>query len=658
MRADSQAGRRSPRRRLPVPAVLAGAVALFLLVLASAADPRSSARASGGLIPGVPDPADVVDMVGGVGGNVAVGGMKAILEQLFGGIQSKLTTSVLQYLVSIPDFTRGHVAELSTRMTVMAVALVGVVATVSIIRYSAAGMLGGANDASAGLEGLMRTVGAALLILAWAPLFRALVQVANGASTAVLAGSQDDLADLFRAAVVGHFALGGAGWIISIVIALAGSMMLLALIALKVAISLTTVLLFVVMPVAIAVSPIPEMAWVGNLAMRALSTCLAIPFIWVALFATAGAVGLDTLTFSGGGGLLDRAIVKPLVGVVLLYLSVSIPKSLMKAAMMGAAPGGGMVSRAASYAAGRSLYDGVSQAWGGTTSQDGSGAGIPTGSQGSSQSYGEGQWLPPVLTGAAQASAGAGAPWASAALGVAAEAAKASPDSSESPSAERSPGSDASASNRSQDAQAGWLPPTTPGAGSGKDAETGAAAGEFQPTRFNPDRFETEYGAAQARAQSEPPSQQDTVEAIEALSPAQQAWAHAQVARHTDSPDMQARHMAHAAASDGIGPQERDAFRTLAASEGLGVHFAAATGNEAPGADSAAASPILSLPSDPDDPANSAFGLGTAGQQSAETTAAPAGHLEFLGSPPSMHSSDPTGDPPGAVDEDRNPFKD
>jgi hypothetical protein len=658
MRTSRRVKRRSSLRRLSAPALLAGAVTLILLVVASAADPRASARADGGLISGAPDPGDVLDLVGDIGGGAAVGGMKSILEQLFGGIQSKLTTAVLQYLVKIPDFTGGHVAELSTRMTVMAVAMVGVVATVSIIRYSAAGLLGG-SDASAGLEGLMRTAGAALLVLAWAPLFRALVQVANGASTAVLGGSQADLAELFRAAIVGHFALGGPGWIISIVIALAGSMMLLALIALKVAISLTTVLLFVVMPMAIVVSAVPEMAWVGNLAMRALLTCLAIPFIWVSLFATAGAVGLDTLTFSGGGGLLDRSIIKPLVGIVLLFLSLSIPSTLMKAAMMGAGPGGGLVSRAASYAAGRSLYDGVSQAWDGATSQDGNSNGAATGGEpsGPPQRFGEGQqWAAPVLTAAEKASASAGAPWATAALAVGAEAAKAMPDGSQSQGGQRPADSDGPASKQSSDPQSGWAPPTPPGSGSAKDG--GAAASEFTPTRFNPERFQAEHGAAQARAQSSPPSQQETAEAIEALSPAQQAWAQGQIADHADNPDMQARHMAHAAASEGLAPQERDAFRTLAASEGLSEHFAATTGNGTTAADTSDGSPVLSLPSDPDDPANSAFGLGTTTPQGAQGANASDVHVEVLGNSPTMPLHDLNGDASDTADEGRNPFKD
>jgi hypothetical protein len=654
-------GRRRGRRR-PANRSRRGRIALLgllpllvvLLMLATAADPHDQARADGGLIPGVPDPGDVLGVVGDVGGSAAVSGMKSILEQLFGGIQAKLTTAVLQYLVKIPDFSGGHVADLSTRMTAMAVALVGVVATVSIIRYSASGFLGG-GDAFAGLEGLMRTAGSVLLVLAWAPLFRLLVQLANGASTAVLAGSEHDLADLFRAAIVGHFALGGVGWIISIVIALAGSTMLLALIALKVALSITTVLLFVVMPVVIVLSALPEMAWVGRLAMRALVTCLAIPFTWAALFASAGAVTVDAITFSGGGGLLNQAIVKPLAGVVILFMTVSVPKMLMKAATIGGGPGGGMVSRAASYAAGRSLYDGVSDLkdslGGGEEQSSGQPAGASEGA-GQPQTYGAGEWLAPVRTGHEQASASISSPWGTAATVAAGAATGGAGAAAGAAAASGTGAATSSAAGAQVGAMGSWAPPKQ---GSVDGAAGSAAQGtsSFAPQRFNAEQFDAEWSAAQGRRHESPPTQQDTADAVQSLSNAQREWAAGQVLRHSDSAEMQARNMAHAATTGELEPEQRAAFRTLAASpDNLAGYFTEAAQEEAQAGPTGA--PAISLPADPGEAANSAFGSAPSMPPEAEAGAAtPPEHLSIL------DDGRASGQGPATPTRDgENPFKD
>ena len=61
--------------------------------------------------------------------------------------------------------------------------LLGAVATISVARYWAAGFAGGGDSGFAALEGLARTVGAALLLAMWPWLFATAVELANLASS-------------------------------------------------------------------------------------------------------------------------------------------------------------------------------------------------------------------------------------------------------------------------------------------------------------------------------------------------------------------------------------------------------------------------------------------------------------------------------------------
>ena len=92
--------------------------------------------------------------------------------------------------------------------------------------------------------------------------------------------------------------------------------------------------------------------------MRArIAVCLLVPACWALCFAAAAAVGVDALGFKGSrSGALD-ALIEPLVAIMLLFVTLALPRSLARVAMLGGgALGSGTVSRAVSYAAGRTLY--------------------------------------------------------------------------------------------------------------------------------------------------------------------------------------------------------------------------------------------------------------------------------------------------------------
>jgi hypothetical protein len=307
------------------------------------------------------------DVITGGLGKAAVEAFGAIIGALFSWPGKLVNRELLAWLVAVPDYaidpstTRpdqqgSNLAELGATTTVMAFAALGAVGTVSAIRYWAAGLTGsGGLDA---LEGLARTVGAALLIVLWPWLFRHSANLANEAGHGLLGSGSvlDDTARVLAAA----FAAAVASNILAILIAIVAAVLFLALLVCKIAVSAATALVFVGMPLALMLWQIPELAWIARTAMRAFATVLVIPLAWAVCFATFAAIAIDSLALKGASGFKD-ALVKPLVAIALLWVAVTLPKTLARLAMFGALSGG-FVGRTASYLAARRVDAALVQA--------------------------------------------------------------------------------------------------------------------------------------------------------------------------------------------------------------------------------------------------------------------------------------------------------
>src|SRR5262249_24237771 len=148
--------------------VAAFAAALVVVTIGLLALSPSPARA---WIIGLPSPGQVIGgllggvghMIGGVAGKAAVAAFDSIRHALFAPIAHFIDTQLIGWLVAVPDYARpgSHVAATERTVLAMAGAALGAVATISIARFWAAGLAG--SGASA-LEGLARTVCAALLL--------------------------------------------------------------------------------------------------------------------------------------------------------------------------------------------------------------------------------------------------------------------------------------------------------------------------------------------------------------------------------------------------------------------------------------------------------------------------------------------------------------
>ena len=362
----SQDGRhtRARGRRLLTAAIAALVVAMLLVFLAAPAPAQAI---------DIPNPFSILGgAVGGGIGNLAVGAFDAIIKHLFSPIAKFITVELIGWLVADPDFTQGNVAQLETTVGAMGGGLLGAVATISVARYWTAGFAGGGDSGFSALEGLTRTVGAALLLAMWPWTFSTAVNLTNLATSGLLGSASvtDDSARLLAAGLgaAGALNLTGIGVFLNIAIAITASLLFLGLLLLKLVVSISTVLLFVGMPMAIVLWPL--VPWIARVAMRAFAVCLMVPFAWALCFASSAALSVNVLSVKGGGGVMDK-LLEPLVAIVLLWVMLKLPVTLARVAMLGGqALSGGFVSRAASYAAGRAVSNTVGQAlpsWAGGT---------------------------------------------------------------------------------------------------------------------------------------------------------------------------------------------------------------------------------------------------------------------------------------------------
>ena len=310
------------RRRWQLAAV--GAAVLSLTLLLSAVEP-SQARA--GLL-GLPDPGQLIGgLLGGVGhaiggtvGKLAVTAFDAIVHALFAPIAHFINAQLIGWLVAVPDYAPAgsHVAATERTVLAMAGAALGAVATISVARFWAAGLAGSGGSA---LEGLARTVGAALLLPIWPWIFHTAVALANDASTGLLGSGSvtKSSANLLAVGVGAGVGLGflGVGLFVSIVMAVVASILFLGLLMMKVVLAISTVLVFIGMPIAIVLAPV--VPWISRVLVRAFAVCLAVPFVWAVCFAASAAMLNDGLFLKGSSGFFN-ALLEPLAAIALLWV--------------------------------------------------------------------------------------------------------------------------------------------------------------------------------------------------------------------------------------------------------------------------------------------------------------------------------------------------
>ena len=401
---------------------------------------------------------------------------------------------------------------------------------------------------------MARTVGAALLLPIWPWIFHTAVALANDASTGLLGSGSvtKSSANLLAVGVGAGVGLGflGVGLFVSIVMAVVASVLFLGLLMMKVVLAISTVLVFIGMPIAIVLSPV--VPWISRVLVRAFAVCLAVPFVWAVCFAASAAMLNDGLFLKGSSGFFN-ALLEPLAAIALLWVMLLLPTRLAQMAMLGASSvRGGFMSRAVSYAAGSQARDVARQhlpSWaGGASSSD-------QRSRATDSRLGTRLSAESVL--AASKAAGAGAGVAAGAGAVSAGVAGGGRNGAH------------GGSNGSGEPGAGLLQRVRGGANaraysppplaSSQDAMV--ASGGLQRPSWRQDHFDAEMLEASLREQRQPVSAEQARHAVDALPVLTQGAVQSLVADH--GPRAR-QHLAYQALGEWT-PDQREAIRTLAA---------------------------------------------------------------------------------------------
>ncbi len=307
---------------------------------------------------GLPDPTDLVEKV-----------FEFLFETFF-GLPAKATQDTIDWLLVAPVYTDtgeyGDLNRFRASIEIAAWALFSLVFTVSAVRYYASGFTSAGSYEA--VESLTRGALAAGALALYPEVFGTLTTAANYLTYGIVHDPTvgTGLTKVLAGATVGHFVPLGIGTIASVV----AIVILLILVVTKIVISTVLALLFVAWPLAIALWPLPETAWLARTVLQTFIGVLLWPVIWALCFGLFAVIGPSA--FSSGGS-FGTKVVAPWISVAALYVSFKAPQLLARQAMLsglmpspGATAMRGMVyGRSAARAAG-SGAEGVSGRFGAT----------------------------------------------------------------------------------------------------------------------------------------------------------------------------------------------------------------------------------------------------------------------------------------------------
>lgn len=296
--------------------------------------------------------------------------VEKVAKFFFGGFADALTPDWLKnasgkffsWMVTVPNPAAGkagNIIVLEGYTMSLAIGIFGLVALATAVRYYLAGAVGDVNP----LEGLGRIFGAAALLLTYNWIFLNATALVNQITHQILAwpvvarGLNALTKTLFVTSGFGADPLGAIFKLLALAL-------VLMLCAVKIALLIVIVMLYVAGPIAIALWPLPELSGVTDSWKKALGALLTVPIVWTLLFATAAVFVKDIPALLGVGSsgfakAAVAAIFTPIFSVMVLYIGYKAASGAFASIKMtghnlvsSASPMGGSRSRAGAFATG------------------------------------------------------------------------------------------------------------------------------------------------------------------------------------------------------------------------------------------------------------------------------------------------------------------
>jgi hypothetical protein len=302
---------------------------------------------------GVPPPPeeDVVPQTpddGDPGTNFAVEAGARIIKWFLGaGQDNEVAPETVRWLVSTPSpvedgtefpgpiWSYGpSITKLESATAAVGLALVGVTLTFAVIHFWLAGLSGrGGGDLG---EGLLRGIGAALAIVVWPHAFREVVELANLIASELMGPRvETHVSRILTDAVSVSDPLRIAPVLLLMIVVVLAFVALLGLVMMKIAAGIVLVVLFVGMPIALGLWPLPATAWLASTGGRGLVVAAGVPVVWALSFACMEAVRDDAISASG------MPVFDDLLPLGFIFLNVTLGWHLARTALAELRRGGG-----------------------------------------------------------------------------------------------------------------------------------------------------------------------------------------------------------------------------------------------------------------------------------------------------------------------------
>jgi hypothetical protein len=256
------------------------------------------------------------------------------VKKIFGVKGDWLSGTFVQWLIQIksPGLTSdGAGAALYIATRDFAFAALGAVLTLSVIHYWASGIFSQGGGAGIAIEGLIRTIGAALFVLAWPFIIDTGVDLSAIIRDELIPGAKLDAINAALAAA----SIFSPGLLVGIIVVSAYSLIALALYVTKVMLTVALLTLASMMPLAMVLWAIPGLSWFANAMLKACAAIVAVQVAWAGEVYLYAWIPSDWITFSGNGHVLSK-LGAPITMIALLFLMLMTASWVLRLAGMGA----------------------------------------------------------------------------------------------------------------------------------------------------------------------------------------------------------------------------------------------------------------------------------------------------------------------------------